>query len=117
MAELSITKNESNYSIRIDGISVGGAYVGEASIVPPKEFMTNKSKVIMGFSIHPNHRKKGLGHALMNKIIEQEKKDGTDYLSLGVETRNEIAIKIYEQAGFVIDGPLYSNMHYMWKKL
>jgi ribosomal protein S18 acetylase RimI-like enzyme len=49
--------------------------------------------------------------------VESEKQNKTDYLMLGVEQDNEPAIKIYERAGFIKDGPLHHKMHYMWKKL
>jgi L-amino acid N-acyltransferase YncA len=117
MAEVTLIKNTDNYSLRIDNISVGGAFVGKTTMVPVKEFMSRKTKVVMGFGIDYENRKKGLGQILMDKIIESEKSNGTEYLILGVETNNEPAIKIYERAGFIKDGPLYNTMHYMWKKL
>lgn len=117
MAEISLKKNKENYSLRIDDISVGSAWVGKTDMVPAKEFMSKKSKAIMGFGIDHENRKQGFGQVLINKIVESEKTNGTEYLMLGVETTNEAAIKIYERAGFIKDGPLYNTMHYMWKKL
>jgi RimJ/RimL family protein N-acetyltransferase len=117
MAETVLIKEKDNYSLRIDNVSVGGAWVGKTSIVPVKEFMSKKSKVIMGFGIGYENRNKGLGQVLIDKIVEFEKSNSTEYLVLGVEMDNEPAIKIYERAGFVKDGPLYNTMHYMWKKL
>jgi RimJ/RimL family protein N-acetyltransferase len=117
MAELILIKNKENYSLRLEDISIGGAWVGKTNIVPEREFMGKKSKVVMGFGINHENRNNGFGHILMDKIIESERSIGTDYLRLGVEVNNEAAIKIYEKAGFIKDGPLYGNMHYMWKKL
>jgi RimJ/RimL family protein N-acetyltransferase len=117
MAEVTLIKSTDNYSLTIDNISVGGAFVGRTTMVPIKEFMSKKTKVIMGFNIKFDNRNKGLGQILMDKINESEKSNGTEYLVLGVETNNEPAIKIYERAGFIKDGPLYNTMHYMWKKL
>jgi GNAT superfamily N-acetyltransferase len=117
MAEIGLKTSKEHYSLMLDGVSVGGAWVGMTTIVPLKEFMDKKSKVVMGFSIQHDMRNKGLGKALMEKIIESERDRGTTYLCLGVEINNEHAIRLYESVGFQKDGPLYSSMHYMWIKL
>jgi len=113
--ELIKTNNE-GYSLVADGVSVGGAWVGHTDIVPAKDFMNKKSKVLMGFHIKVDHRQKGFGQIFMDKINESEKTKGTECLRLGVEMNNEAAIKIYERSGFIKDG-LVHGMHYMWKKL
>lgn len=117
MAEIVLIKNKENYSLKIDNVSVGGAWVDKTNIVPTREFMSKNSKVIMGFNIGYENRNKGLGQILIDKIVESEKLNNIEYLLLGVESENESAIKIYERAGFIKDGPLYSTMYYMWKKL
>lgn len=114
--ELIKTNNE-GYSLVADGVNVGSAWVGHTDIVPIKDFMNKKSKVVMGFHIKGDHRKKGFGQILIDKIIEAEKNNNTECLRLGVEMNNEAAIKIYERSGFVKDGLLYTTMHYMWKQL
>jgi ribosomal protein S18 acetylase RimI-like enzyme len=113
--ELIKTHNE-GYSLIADGVNVGSAWVGHTDIVPVKDFMNKKSKVVMGFHIKGDYREKGFGQILMDKIIESEKTNGTECLRLGVEMNNEAAIKIYERSGFKKDG-LVHNMHYMWKQI
>lgn len=119
MVNIELIKNESGsgYYLIVDGTNVGCAWVGHTDIVPPKEFMNKKSKVVMGFTIKYNHQRKGFGQILMDKIIDAEKSNGTTCLRLGVEMNNEAAIKIYERSGFIKDGSLYEKMHYMWKQL
>lgn len=46
-----------------------------------------------------SERKKGIGNLLLAKIIEIAKKDKTN-ISLEVNEKNEIAIKLYEKYGF-----------------
>ena len=116
MIKIELKKSKENYSLMADGVSVGGAWVGHTDIVPAKDFMNRKSKVLMGFGIGYQNRQKGFGQILMDKIIESEKLNGTEYIRLGVEKDNEAAIKIYERSGLIKDG-LVHNMHYMWKKL
>jgi ribosomal protein S18 acetylase RimI-like enzyme len=117
MVDIELQKNkDGGYSLLVDGVNVGSAWVGHTNIVPVKDFMNKKSKVVMGFHIKGDHRQKGFGQILMDKINESEKIDGTECLRLRVDMNNEAAIKIYERSGFIKDG-LVHGMHYMWKKL
>ena len=117
MSKIGLIQKNDYFDLTIDGVSVGGAWVGQTEIVPNKDFMGPNSRVIMNFNVLSEHRGKGLGKVLMSRILENEKQSGTKYLRLGVEIANEVAIKVYEGAGFTRDGLLYNTMHYMWKKL
>ena len=61
MAEITLVKNNESYSLRIDEVSVGGAWVGNTDLVPAKEFMRGRSKAVMGFYIKLDNRQNGLG--------------------------------------------------------
>ena len=51
--------------------------------------------------ISPAHRGRGLAHVLVALVVDQAKSLGASELRLNVITRNHIAIRTYERAGFV----------------
>ena len=57
---------------------------------------------ILELCVSPTHQRKGLGKALMNKIITECAKKGYKRLGLAVTTDNIGACKLYEKIGFKI---------------
>ena len=51
-------------------------------------------------AVHPNHRKKGIGRALVKKAIEKAKELGLSFLSLEVRVSNIPAQNLYQSLGF-----------------
>jgi len=116
MSEISLKKDD-YYSLTVDGVYVGGTWVGHTDFVKPKEFMSENDKVIMMFSIGEQFREQGFGKILLEKVIEAEKENGTKTLRLAVIIDNETAVNFYKEFGFVIDGNIGETMYYMWREL
>jgi len=115
MSEILLKRND-YYSLIVDGVHVGGTWIGHNNFVEPKESMSENDKVVMMFSIGEQFKGKGYGKILLEKVIETEKDKGTKTLRLAVLTDNEIAINLYKECGFVIDGYV-REMYYMWREL
>ncbi|WP_187443766.1 GNAT family N-acetyltransferase [Sutcliffiella horikoshii] len=64
---------------------------------------------LSAFTINPNHRGKGYGRAILEKIVTDIKvRYPKKAIRLNVDVRNEGAIKLYENTGFrVLDGYEY----------
>ncbi|MEI4768148.1 GNAT family N-acetyltransferase [Psychrobacillus sp. FJAT-51614] len=61
----------------------------------------NNETWIYGFSILPEHRGKGLGRKVLNKIVKEQSQSGYS-VHLEVETDNGLALKLYESIGFKV---------------
>jgi len=116
MSEISL-KRDDYYSLNVDGVYVGGAWVGHTDFIKPKESMSENDKVIMMFSIGEQFRGEGYGKTLMEKVVEAEKEKGAKTIRLAVLVENETAINFYKECGFIIDGNVDETMHYMWREL
>src|SRR5574344_1010918 len=55
---------------------------------------------ITNVAVSPDYRRKHIGEALLNAIIEDCYKNGIKYLTLEVRTSNKAAIKLYEKYCF-----------------
>lgn len=55
---------------------------------------------IQNVGIVPDHRGKGLSHALLTKSLEGFKNAGLNLVDLEVTAENSVAIRLYQQAGF-----------------
>lgn len=51
-------------------------------------------------AVHPNHRRRGLGRALVEKAIEKAKELNLSFLSLEVRVSNVPAQNLYQNLGF-----------------
>lgn len=65
-------------------------------------FSVNDEVYITNIAVKEEYRKKGLGQALLNEIINHFK--GLSFISLEVRVSNFPAIKLYEKAGFKSQG-------------
>lgn len=59
---------------------------------------------ISNFAIHPDFRRKGIGEAVMRRIIEMIQKDGGEYVFLEVRPSNLAARLLYKKLGFKVLG-------------
>ena len=89
-------KLENMYFAEVDGKWVGviGAYQDERSKL-------NHIVKIVSFYVSPKHRGRGIGKALLSKVIEKSKEiEGVKKLELGVITTQESAYQLYLSFGF-----------------
>ena len=75
----------------VDGIVVG--YVGSQSVLDAAD--------MMNLAVSPDHRRKGIGQALVNALVEHLKQNNVIALLLEVRVSNAPAIALYESMGFV----------------
>ena len=59
---------------------------------------------IINVAVHPKHRRKGIGAAIVAALIEEGEGRGLCELSLEVRASNEAAIGLYEAFGFSVEG-------------
>jgi len=85
-----------------DGVLVGFAMCGYDS--------DEKKSWIIRFMIDAAHQRKGYGREALTKLIRMlfEKHEDAD-IRLCVEPENEIAIKLYEEFGFIATGEKWDN--------
>jgi len=55
---------------------------------------------MMNVAVHPDFRRLGIAEALVNELVEQLKKQGSQCLTLEVRASNMPAIALYEKLGF-----------------
>jgi ribosomal-protein-alanine N-acetyltransferase len=55
---------------------------------------------IVTLDVHPNHRRRGLGQALMNEIEARARRDGRRRIYLQVAVDNQPARALYKKFGF-----------------
>ncbi len=63
-------------------------------------------------AVHPDFRGRGLAKALLSASIKELRKQGTQNLSIGVDTVNTPAIKLYKKYGFQVTSRL---SFYSWR--
>jgi RimJ/RimL family protein N-acetyltransferase len=83
----------------IDDKTVGMAYLARG------KFEKNRHVAFLGITILKEHRRVGIGTAMMNYLIEWAKKqEGLEKISLDVFSTNEPAINLYRKLGFEVEG-------------
>jgi ribosomal protein S18 acetylase RimI-like enzyme len=73
---------------------------------------TEEEEYIESFGVHPTHRGRGLAKFLLWKVIEVLRMKGAENLTLGVDSVNIPAVKLYEQYGF---RSVSRTVRYSWK--
>ena len=91
-----------------EGIGVG--YLCLTSAAPNTEpvvtayggmLVTVDEGQITNIAVHPDHRRKGLGTAIVRSLLRHAKDAKLDSVSLEVRASNTAAINLYKEAGFV----------------
>ena len=59
---------------------------------------------VMNIAVAPEHRRRGIAAALLTQLFAQTSNDGHRGYTLEVRVSNDVAIKLYEQAGFKARG-------------
>lgn len=93
-------KEENNYGYvaSINNEIVGFALFGLVS--KPANFVSPEVAYIYEIVVKEQHRHKGVGNALVKKIIEFSQTMGIDKIELEIKNSNEQGISFYQKAGF-----------------
>ena len=67
-------------------------YIGSQSVPPESD--------VMNIAVHPGHRRRGIGEALVAELVRQLQRSGNTSLTLEVRASNESAIALYHKLGF-----------------
>ena len=98
-----LTTGENGGFVALDGeIAVG--YVGYLGVIDEYE--------ITNVATHPDHRRLGIGSALIGALVKKAKQNGVLRITLDVRESNAPAIALYEKFGFAPCGKrknFYSN--------
>lgn len=81
--------------VALEGDRVAG-YVGSQTVLGEAD--------MMNIAVHPDFRRKGIGEALVKKLIAELSQRGCHSLTLEVRVSNEPAKNLYEKLGFVMVG-------------
>jgi putative acetyltransferase len=95
-----LLKNDVLYAFEQDGVKVG------MFKLVPLHYRTSHIAYLGGVAIHPDHKGKGLGYAMMLEIIRFGKEKGLLRMELSTATSNHAAIGLYEKVGFQQEGVL-----------
>ncbi len=82
---------------RVEGFAVFGP-------ARDKDLDGSESAEIVSINIDPDKWGNGLGRSLLNSMIERLSTDGFGSIYLWVVERNERAIRLYQQNGFIREG-------------
>ena len=94
-----------------DGIGVG--YILTVPTAPGAEptvaayggmLITVDEGQITNVAVHPDHRRKGFGAAIVRGLLRHAKDERLESVSLEVRASNTAAIELYKRAGFVEAG-------------
>ena len=81
--------------VALEGDRVAG-YVGSQTVLGEAD--------MMNIAVHPDFRRKGIGEALVKKLIAELSQRGCHSLTLEVRASNGPAKNLYEKLGFVLVG-------------
>ncbi|AKP66950.1 ribosomal protein S18-alanine N-acetyltransferase [Companilactobacillus ginsenosidimutans] len=86
-------RNRSALYLVLSDVDKVVAFIGLAMNMGKESHITN-------FAISPDHQKFGLGHLLLNQVIDFSRKYDYNRVSLEVDITNDAAIDLYEAFGF-----------------
>jgi len=93
------------------------SYVARAGGVPIgfiiSTMLTDGAILILDLGVDRHSRKKGVGGALMDRLVGDAFRDGHGEIVLAVTSNNYDAIRLYERKGFKVNG--YFKQHVLSK--
>lgn len=87
-----LTNPLSLWLVAVDENRVVG-YIGSQSVLDGAD--------MMNVAVHPDCRRRGIGRALIERLVAELKKTPVKFLMLEVRASNDAAIHLYEHLGFV----------------
>lgn len=83
-----------------------GAYENDEliGVIIGEPQMWNNTVLIWELHVSNEHRRRNIGTALMNQVVEMAKANGFRAIRLETQNYNVPAIKFYKQCGFMIEG-------------
>lgn len=84
---------------KIMGARLGGALVGFVVF-----HIIVEEIHLLNLSVSPDYRRRGIGRALLARVLEEGINHGSNRVLLEARESNEAAIALYQSAGFKIDG-------------
>jgi phosphinothricin acetyltransferase len=91
-----ITANFPVIVVELDGVIIGFASYGHFRAWPCYRFTVEHSVYI-----HAEYRGKGVSKILLKEIIDRAKKAGLHALIAGVDSENEVSLKLHQSFGFI----------------
>lgn len=76
-----------------------GRVLGNLNLIPA-HVLRQRALLIANVSVHPEHRRKGIAHALTLTAVEDARRRGIRHLWLQVRQENLAAYQLYQQADF-----------------
>ncbi len=84
-----------------------GRLAGFVRVVQPVPLDTGAHvRQIQGLAVDPRDRRRGLGRALLEAACEEARRQGASRITLRVLSSNHVARRMYELAGFAVEGVL-----------
>jgi len=88
-----------------DGIGVGYLTLTDGQVSAYGGMLiTVDEGQITNIAVHPDHRREGLGTAILRSLLRHAKDERLDSVSLEVRASNTAAIEMYKKAGFAEAG-------------
>ena len=78
----------------------GDEVLGWAALTPVSGRCVYAGVAEVSIYIHPNHRGRGVGRALLKALIAESEKQNLWTLQAGIFPENEASLKIHQQCGF-----------------
>ncbi len=85
-----------------DGAVVGYAQLGDSLPIPAHRHVLE----LRGLAVHPDAARRGAGRALVDAAVAEAGRRGHSRMTLRVLGPNTAARRLYEAAGFVVEGVL-----------
>lgn len=89
--------------VAADGLSVAGyAHLARHISIPKNEHVLHLNALV----VSPHHRGRGISHRLVDAAIDEARRRGVRKLGLRALSTNTIALALYRQHGFTVEGQL-----------